>query len=102
MTDDQPDQGLQLLSTIEPEGRLRLALARRPIVPPARDEAVVRLEAVPINPSDLMALLAAADPADGDFGGTDSRPEVIIPLTRGPMPAASACRWNPDSPARER
>jgi NADPH:quinone reductase-like Zn-dependent oxidoreductase len=95
MTDDQPDQGLQLLSTIEPEGRLRLALAQRPTVPPARDEAVVRLEAVPINPSDLMTLLASADPADGDFGGTDSEPEVTIPLS---PEAAQACAGRVGAP----
>jgi NADPH:quinone reductase-like Zn-dependent oxidoreductase len=80
MLDNLPSQGLQLLSTLEADGTLRLRLAEEPIVQPGPDEVVLRLEAVPINPSDLMTLLAAADPAKARGGGSAGRPEVTIPL----------------------
>lgn len=63
MTDNLPASGLQLLSTLEPGGTLRLALAERAVDQPGEGEVVVRLEAAPINPSDLMTLLGPADPA---------------------------------------
>src|SRR5256885_388344 len=81
MIDNLPGYGLQLTSTLDPDGTLRLSLARKPVDQPGPDEVVVRLEAVPINPSDLMTLLAAGDPADGKFTGTPSRPEIAIPLS---------------------
>ena len=80
MLDNLPTQGLQLLSLLEPDGTLYLRLAEKEVEQPGPDEVVVRLEAVPINPSDLMTLLAAGDPAQARFGGTIDRPEVTIPL----------------------
>ena len=76
MIDDLPSHGLQLLSTLGADGLLRLTLAQRPVDQPGPDEVVIRLEAVPINPSDLMPLLAGGNPADGRFGAG----EVTIPL----------------------
>ena len=76
MIDDLPSHGLQLLSTLGADGLLRLTLAQRPVDQPGPDEVVVRLEAVPINPSDLMTLLAAGKPDHGQFGTG----EVTIPL----------------------
>ena len=76
MTDNLPSHGLRLISTLGSDGTLRLALADLPVDQPGDDEVVVRLEAVPINPSDLMTLLAAGNPAEGEFGDA----EVAIPL----------------------
>jgi NADPH:quinone reductase-like Zn-dependent oxidoreductase len=80
MLDNLPPLGLHLLSTLEPDGTLRLSLAERPVVQPGPEEVVVRLEAVPINPSDLMTLLAAGDPAQARSTGSAERPEVTIAL----------------------
>lgn len=80
MNDNLPSHGLQLVSTLGADGTLRLALAEKPIDAPGANEVVVRLEAVPINPSDLMPLLAGADPAGARFGGTPARPEATIAL----------------------
>jgi NADPH:quinone reductase-like Zn-dependent oxidoreductase len=80
MTDNLPGHGRQLTSTLAADGTLHLALADRPVDQPAADEVVVRLEAVPINPSDLMTLLAGGDPANGRFGAGAHGPEVTIPL----------------------
>ncbi|MCW1430944.1 zinc-binding dehydrogenase [Novosphingobium sp. JCM 18896] len=81
MNDNSPDHGLQLTSTLEADGTLRLVLAEVSVDAPAADEVLVRLEAVPINPSDLMPLLAGADPAAAHFGGSTAGPEVTITLS---------------------
>jgi NADPH2:quinone reductase len=53
--------GLQLRSLVTEGGVLELSLAEVPVPDPAADEVVVRVEATPINPSDLGLLLGAAD-----------------------------------------
>jgi NADPH:quinone reductase len=80
MIDNLPSHGLQLTSTLEADGTLRLGIAERPVDQPGPDEVVVRLEAVPINPSDLMTLLAGADPANASTDGSANAPETRIPL----------------------
>jgi NADPH:quinone reductase-like Zn-dependent oxidoreductase len=67
---------LQLRSLVTPEGELQLSLARVPIPTPAADEVVVRIEATPINPSDLGLLLGPADPATMKAGGTADSPTL--------------------------
>lgn len=78
MINNLPSHGLRLTSTLERDHTLRLALSEAPVVEPAADEVVVRLEAVPVNPSDLIALLAGGDPATAHFGGSADWPEVTL------------------------
>jgi NADPH2:quinone reductase len=56
-----PQSGLQLRSIIKGSGDLELSLVDTPVAAPAADEVVVRVEASPINPSDLGLLLGPAD-----------------------------------------
>ena len=44
---------LQIQSLVTKEGTLELSLATIPVPKPADDEVLVRVEASPINPSDL-------------------------------------------------
>lgn len=53
--------GRILHSTITDDGELRLELAAQTWGPPGADEVVVRVEATPINPSDLGLLIGPAD-----------------------------------------
>jgi NADPH:quinone reductase-like Zn-dependent oxidoreductase len=53
--------GLQLRSLIKKSGELEISLLDVPTPEPAADEVVVRVEAAPINPSDLGLLIGAAD-----------------------------------------
>ncbi len=46
-------EGLQLRSLVKKSGELELSLVKTPTPDPAPDEIVVRVEASPINPSDL-------------------------------------------------
>lgn len=52
---------LGLKSLVTPEGDLGLTLEEAPVSPPRADEVVIRVEAAPINPSDLPLLLGFAD-----------------------------------------
>lgn len=56
-----PQTGLQLRSIIKRSGELELSLAVVEVGKPAADEVVVRVEASPLNPSDLGLLLGPAD-----------------------------------------
>jgi NADPH:quinone reductase-like Zn-dependent oxidoreductase len=61
--------GLQLRSLIKKSGELELSLAQVEIPEPAADEVVVRVEASPINPSDLGLLTGAADMSTAKLSG---------------------------------
>jgi NADPH:quinone reductase len=67
---------LQLRSLVKSTGELELSLTRVPVPVPAADEVVVRIEAAPINPSDLGLLLALADMTQAKAGGTKEQPVV--------------------------
>lgn len=53
--------GRELRSTIDQDGILTLSLETVEVGDPADDEIVVKVEAAPINPSDLVLLLGPAD-----------------------------------------
>jgi NADPH:quinone reductase-like Zn-dependent oxidoreductase len=61
MSQSNDGTGLQLRSLLKASGELELSLAKVPIPKPAADEILVRIEASPINPSDLGLLLGPAD-----------------------------------------
>ncbi len=66
--------GLQLRSLVKSSGDLELSLVDVPTPPPGPDEVVVRLQAAPINPSDIGLLFGAADMATARASGTAERP----------------------------
>ena len=55
------DTGLQLRSLVTRGGELEVSLTRVPIPVPAANEVLIRVDAAPINPSDLWLLFAGAD-----------------------------------------
>ena len=61
-------QGLKLLSTLGEDGRLAVELADETLPSPQNDEVLVRVEAAPINPSDLALLFASADLENAEYG----------------------------------
>jgi NADPH:quinone reductase-like Zn-dependent oxidoreductase len=54
---------LELVSKLSSDGVLELSLAEVEVKPPGPDEVVVKVQAAPINPSDLGLLLGPVDPA---------------------------------------
>ena len=76
MATGNPDQALQIRSLVRKNGQLELSLVSVPVPSPAPDEVVVRIEASPINPSDLGLLLGAADMNSARQSGTLEHPIV--------------------------
>jgi len=68
MTQGNAMTGLQLRSKVTAAGDVELSLVRVPVPDPGPDEVVLRIEAAPINPSDLGLLLASADMATARTG----------------------------------
>jgi NADPH:quinone reductase len=76
MTDRPPRTGLQLRSLIKPDGELQISLASVDTPAPGPDEVVVRVEATPINPSDMGLLLGGADLDTLKVSGSGARTVV--------------------------
>ena len=85
MTTDKPTTGLQLRSLVRPSGELELSLESVAIVPPAPNEVLVRIEAAPINPSDIGLLFGAADMSTAELSRTSDRPTVIARIPDAAM-----------------
>ncbi|MFN5683719.1 zinc-binding dehydrogenase [Bradyrhizobium sp.] len=80
-------QGLQLRTLIKRSGELELSLVDVPTPEPGPDEVVVRIEAAPINPSDLGLLVGAADLSTLQASGTKARPVITAKVPEAGMRA---------------
>ena len=97
MTADTPETSLQLRSEITSGGELRLSLVAVPVGEPGPDEVTVRVEASPINPSDLGLLLGAADPATAVVSGEGAE-AVVTATVPAPFMRAMAGRVDQSLP----
>ncbi|HZE55199.1 MAG TPA: zinc-binding dehydrogenase [Bradyrhizobium sp.] len=79
--------GLQLRSLIKKSGELEISLANVPVPEPSADEVAVRVEASPINPSDLGLLVGAADMTTAKASGTKDAPVVTARVPEAGMRA---------------
>ncbi len=79
--------GLQLRSLIKKNGELEISLVNVPIPEPSADEVVVRVEASPINPSDLGLLVGAADMTTAKASGTKDAPVITAKVPDAAMRA---------------
>lgn len=70
--------GLELRSKVTSAGKLELSLEPVTLDPPGDDEVIVRVQAAPINPSDLGLLIGPADVASMVAGGTTERPTLTL------------------------
>jgi len=76
---------LQLRSLVRKNGELELSLVPVAIPAPEPDEVVIRVEASPINPSDLGLLFGAADMSTARQSGTPDNPVVTASIPEGLM-----------------
>lgn len=90
MTEGLPTTALELRSLVSSHGILELSLHEVEVPTPAADEVLVRVEAAPINPSDLGLLVASADMANATVSGTAQRPVVRVPLADGVLRGLAA------------
>ena len=82
---DLPATMRQLRSLVTPEGELQLSVATVDTPRPGEREVLVRVEAAPINPSDLGLLLAMADITQAVAGGSADEPTVTAPVAEPVM-----------------
>jgi len=90
MLTEIPAAALQLRSLVRADRTVELFLETVEVPEPDSGELVVRVEASPINPSDLGLLLAGADVAAAVSGGTADRPVVTVPLPDAALRALAA------------
>ncbi len=81
---------LQLRSLVKKNSEMELSLATTSIPKPEADEIIVRIDAAPINPSDLALLLANADWSQAKLSGTAQLPVVTTPITANALQAMAA------------
>jgi NADPH:quinone reductase-like Zn-dependent oxidoreductase len=78
--------GLQLRSLIKKSGVLELSLVSVPTPEPGPDEIVIRVEATPINPSDIALLLGPIDIKTAQQSGTADSPIFTANVLERAMP----------------
>lgn len=81
---------LRLTSTITSAGRLEVRLVDVETRAPGADEVVIRVEASPINPSDLGLLFGPADLSRAKVSGNAGFAVLTAPIPAGLLPAAAA------------
>jgi len=86
----QSKTSLQLQSTVKSDGTLELRLARVSTPSPGPDQVLVRVEASPINPSDLGLLFGGADMTKARATGTADEPIVLAELPAASLKAMAA------------
>ncbi|WP_066818009.1 zinc-binding dehydrogenase [Sphingomonas mali] len=89
-------KGLELRSLVT-DGKLELSLVDAELSPPGPGEVIIRIEAAPINPSDLGLLTGPADLATLRQGGTPDRPVLTADIPAQRMPIVRA-RLNESMP----
>lgn len=80
---------LQLRSLVGKNNTLELSLADVEIPNPAADEIVVRVDATPLNPSDLAAMFALSNIFKAKSSGTSERPVLTVDMAKAVMPMMS-------------
>lgn len=70
------DNNIELTSTISEDNSLELALNEIEIPQPGENQVVIRVEAAPINPSDLGVMLSVADMSTASQSGSAESPVI--------------------------
>ena len=81
--------GLELRSLTRDDGELELSLATVEVPSPQADEVVVRVEASPINPSDIGLMFAVVDMNTARQAGMSAAPVVTARIPKERMGAVA-------------
>src|SRR3546814_14250549 len=79
-------RGLVLRAGNTEAGELRLAMTGEDSGVPSANEVVVRVEAAPINPTDMGLLFGPADLSAARLEGTVRQPVLVAPVPPAAMP----------------
>jgi len=85
-----PATALELRSLIRKNGELELSLVRVPVPEPGPDEVLVKVEASPINPSDLGLLVGPADMSKAKSTGSGEGVVVRASVPSAALPFLAA------------
>ena len=81
---------LELRSLLHDHGEIELALVRVPVPSLQADELLVRVEATPINPSDLGLLFGPVEPRNLVAGANDEGPTLRASVPKTLLPSLAA------------
>ncbi len=97
MTAASENTGIEMRSLVKSDGELVLSLVRVPVPEPEADEVVIRVEATPINPSDMGWLFGsgAADMKTASQSGTPEMPVLTFKIPAESMPLVASRLDNP-------
>ena len=87
MTNASTGMGLQIRSTIKKNGTLELLLASVATPQPEADEVIIRIDASPLNPSDMGLLFGGADMTTAEASGAADSPVVTAKVSPAVMTA---------------
>src|SRR5579863_1498446 len=90
MNPTDPRTALQLRSLVKSNGDLEVSLTRVPMPVPAANEVLIRMEAAPINPSDLGLLFAGADLTAASRRGGPGDPVIAARVPDGVLKGMAA------------
>ena len=90
MNDTPPLRGLQLHSLLHADGMQDLFLEDVAIPEPGPEEVVLRIEAAPVNPSDIGVLIGGADVGKATVIEIGGRPALRMPVPERAMRAFAA------------
>ncbi len=90
MAQEIPEKALQMQSLIRKDGTVELSLVEVPVPAPADDEVLIRVEATPINPSDLGLMFGPADRNSVSVSGSPERPVATARIPEEMIPGVAA------------
>ena len=85
-----PATALQLRSLVKDGGELELSLISVEVPVPRADQVLIRIEATPINPSDIGLLFAAADMGSLQFSTSEAKPVVTARIPERALKSMAA------------
>ena len=85
-----PATALQLRSLVKDSGELELSLISVEVPVPRADQVLIRIEATPINPSDIGLLFAAADMGSLQFSTSEAKPVVTARIPERALKSMAA------------
>jgi NADPH:quinone reductase-like Zn-dependent oxidoreductase len=78
-----PSRGRRIVSTPQASGEVVVEIEEFDLPAPAPGQVLIRVEASPINPSDLLRMFGRLDPATARFEGPAERPRIVVPIPAG-------------------
>ncbi|MEP0069332.1 zinc-binding dehydrogenase [Pyruvatibacter sp.] len=76
-----PATYLQMLSTLTEDGELRMELVEQKMPTPKPGQVIIKVEATPVNPSDLGVMFGMADAAASTTSGAGATTKLSAPVS---------------------